>query len=668
MLLTRIWAVILALLATACLAGMFLLSLGSSDDFSESDREAIRAVTEAGVAALEAEIRASPVGQATGVLADSRLREAMARTPEEEKDLPPEEIPLAQILTEVAEELRVRTQSDMTLAIIDKNGAIEVANGIAEPGLGDLTASDAFAEAPADQDVLFSTTIGGEIHVAKVSQPDAQGRRLVAVEALELGGGSLLRRVLGSRTPAGLVRKGKLLGGIIGDQPVTEQLQTLAATHQADTPEDGASKVFTVGDGLNARIGALGRVPGPAGRGTGGALLVVLSGKTAAAGQRDLAEALGQAREKGLQKKLNWPLLIGLLIVSAGLAIYLPMLEALNPLRRLAGEFRAMAQGAQHQIFHDRYGGATGEVARSAVAAHEALRQAYLAELEIDDEEVDEAAAMPAAPPRPATSRRRRLTRASRALKQAKRPKTERQAPTSEDANTSPVPKASKTESPSTTAAAAADAPGPPPLDPANAPPPSIGSPLSPVGPAAAPQPATTGGKPPSGPQLPSSMPSAPRAPVVGTGPVPTVPGAPPPTPAPPVPGARSGATAPPSAAPGPSSRPQTPKAANLAGPAAPAAPPTPGFTEPAPPPAPGAPSSASAPEDQEFREIYDEFLQVKSACGESTTNVSYERFAAKLRKNTRDLKAKRPGIKDVQFSVYVKDGKAALKAKVVKG
>ena len=27
----------------------------------------------------------------------------------------------------------------------------------------------------------------------------------------------------------------------------------------------------------------------------------------------------------------------------------------------------------------------------------------------------------------------------------------------------------------------------------------------------------------------------------------------------------------------------------------------------------------------------------------------------------------KRPGIKDVQFTVYVKDGKAALKAKVVK-
>ncbi|MBV1861714.1 MAG: hypothetical protein KUG77_25060, partial [Nannocystaceae bacterium] len=69
----------------------------------------------------------------------------------------------------------------------------------------------------------------------------------------------------------------------------------------------------------------------------------------------------------------------------------------------------------------------------------------------------------------------------------------------------------------------------------------------------------------------------------------------------------------------------------------------------------------------EDFGEIFEEFVQVKQACGEPTANLTYERFAAKLRKNERDLKAKRPDIKRVQFTVYVKDGKAALKAKVIK-
>jgi hypothetical protein len=78
-------------------------------------------------------------------------------------------------------------------------------------------------------------------------------------------------------------------------------------------------------------------------------------------------------------------------------------------------------------------------------------------------------------------------------------------------------------------------------------------------------------------------------------------------------------------------------------------------------------PVAPPARDEGDFAEIFEEFVQVKQACGEPTDNLTYERFAAKLRKNERDLKAKRPDIKRVQFTVYVKDGKAALKAKVIK-
>src|SRR5690606_26021850 len=60
-------------------------------------------------------------------------------------------------------------------------------------------------------------------------------------------------------------------------------------------------------------------------------------------------------------------------------------------LKRLSGEFVAMAEGRQHQIFHDTYRGAVREVARASVVAQEHLRVAIEAELrgQGDDEEAE---------------------------------------------------------------------------------------------------------------------------------------------------------------------------------------------------------------------------------------------------------------------------------------
>jgi hypothetical protein len=69
---------------------------------------------------------------------------------------------------------------------------------------------------------------------------------------------------------------------------------------------------------------------------------------------------------------------------------------------------------------------------------------------------------------------------------------------------------------------------------------------------------------------------------------------------------------------------------------------------------------------DPYFKQIFDQFVSVKRRCNESTTGLVYERFAEKLIKNREDLML-RTGCRDVRFTVYVKDGKAALKATPVK-
>jgi len=76
--------------------------------------------------------------------------------------------------------------------------------------------------------------------------------------------------------------------------------------------------------------------------------------------------------------------------------------------------------------------------------------------------------------------------------------------------------------------------------------------------------------------------------------------------------------------------------------------------------------SQDGSDEDPYFRSVFNEFVAMKKHCGEPTAGLTYARFADKLRRNRDDLMAK-PGCIDVRFSVYVKDGKAALKATPVK-
>lgn len=66
------------------------------------------------------------------------------------------------------------------------------------------------------------------------------------------------------------------------------------------------------------------------------------------------------------------------------------------------------------------------------------------------------------------------------------------------------------------------------------------------------------------------------------------------------------------------------------------------------------------------FAEVFREFLMIKRSCGESTDSITYDRFAQKIRKNRQAL-IDRYHCKDVRFKVYIKDGKAALKATPVK-
>lgn len=80
--------------------------------------------------------------------------------------------------------------------------------------------------------------------------------------------------------------------------------------------------------------------------------------------------------------------------------------------------------------------------------------------------------------------------------------------------------------------------------------------------------------------------------------------------------------------------------------------------------PHPSAASSES--DDAHYRSVYEAYLMASRQCGVSVQGLTYEKFLQTLDRTKQELVQKR-GVQRVQFSVYIKDGKAALKATPVR-
>lgn len=78
------------------------------------------------------------------------------------------------------------------------------------------------------------------------------------------------------------------------------------------------------------------------------------------------------------------------------------------------------------------------------------------------------------------------------------------------------------------------------------------------------------------------------------------------------------------------------------------------------------APAAAANDEERHFQEVFRDFVATREKCREPADGLTFDKFKAKLLKNKEQLVAKYQ-CRTVRFQVYVKDGKAALKATPVK-
>jgi len=496
--------------------------LPAAASFSAADRIAVRATTEAGLAALEAQMHAS---EARGV------DQLVGREPDRLAKIASE--PAQPWVAIQAERLRAPTGASLTLALLGPGLQLLAADGPVPPSPEMLQALKGI---PLDEGAVLSVLHERELYVAALSRGEPSGHRWLALDPLPTGPGTRFQRALGRDTEAALVQGGRLLGEVIGDPSVGEVMENLAVEHQLQTPQAGASEVFTTRSDSERRLGALGRVPGLAGEEPTPVLLVVLSPVALVGEPPRLWAAVAQAAAHPLAP-VTLGLLGGLLLLSCTLAWILPQLESTGPLRRLQQELDALARGEQHHLRCEQYGGAPGNVARATARLLETMRHATVRDsIDIPDYDPPEVEPLPPVESEPATTRERPLHEA------AVQPFGARSVGTAD----------SGLQTISLEHRAA-------PVDEAG---------ISDVW-----------------PEITSGM----------------------------------------------------------------------------------AAQSGVGNRDDYYREVYEEFLQVKSACGEPIEALTFDRFTAKLRRNEEDLRARRNDVRGVRFSVYVKDGRAALKAKVVK-
>jgi hypothetical protein len=87
----------------------------------------------------------------------------------------------------------------------------------------------------------------------------------------------------------------------------------------------------------------------------------------------------------------------------------------------------------------------------------------------------------------------------------------------------------------------------------------------------------------------------------------------------------------------------------------------TPSARKPPPPLPKSGADGAEGDEESEWKAVFDQFIALKEQCGEPTAGMTFDKFKTTLLRN-KDALVQR-GATAVKFTVYVKEGKAALKA-----
>lgn len=325
---TQIWTAFLATLATLAMGVLWVFSHGQGDAMVKSEGDALRAVANASLAALETEINQSPAITAAS-FARHRPLETIARKASNSR------APggFANHFRDLAYQGPVGQYPELSMALVDPWGDLLAEAGLANGELKVLGKRSAQQEpgSEATHGQASLTILDGKPFVFSIQSINGSDLRLLSVVPLKAQGDGPIRRTLGTAYPAALVHGSQVVLEFSGSGSVSTLLSTLP--QQPTLSSAGISKYEMIGHGADRRLAVWGSLRSNSPQ-SQVALLVLSAGNAGYSGEGLWARFTG-AWSQVPHSTRGVFFLVALWIAALGISIILPRIEWIHPIARL---------------------------------------------------------------------------------------------------------------------------------------------------------------------------------------------------------------------------------------------------------------------------------------------------------------------------------------------
>lgn len=329
---TQIWTAFLATLATLAIGILWVFSQGNGDAVLQSEGNALRAVANASLAALESEIDRSDVVVAQDFVRTPKLN-AIARRAT--RSASPGRF--ARAFRDLAYQGPLQRYPELNLALVDPWGDLLAEAGLASDELRTIAKQTRRSEGTKElrQPDPVLTIITGRPFVLSIHTIDASELRLISLAPLKVNAEGPIRRSLGSSYAGALLRGPEIALEFSGSGTVQNLLNELPA--RMKTPSSGISDYFVAGQGADRRLAVSGRLAAKYRFGAKELSLLVISPNNAGYQLEGTWSRLSGAWTELGQRGRGMLALAMFWIASVGISIILPRIEWVLPVQRLTG-------------------------------------------------------------------------------------------------------------------------------------------------------------------------------------------------------------------------------------------------------------------------------------------------------------------------------------------
>lgn len=327
---TQLWTAFLATLATVAIGIIWVFSQGNGEAVLQSEGNALRAVANASLAALESEIDRSNVVVAQDFVRTRELENIARRATQSSSPGR-----FARSFRDLAYQGPLNRYPDLNFALVDPWGDLFAEAGLANDEMRTIAKMTRRSEETQErtQRSPVLTMISNRPFVLSIYPIKQSDLRLISLAPLHATGEGPIRRSLGSSYPGALMWGQEIALELSGSGTIASLSKDLPA--QTNLAATGISDYFLIGQGVDRRVAVSGRLAEKYRFGKNELSLLVLSPNNAGYQKGGLWNRLSSAWSQLTTRSRGMIFLCALWMASVGISLVLPRVEWILPIQRL---------------------------------------------------------------------------------------------------------------------------------------------------------------------------------------------------------------------------------------------------------------------------------------------------------------------------------------------